>query len=62
MLPSSSSLDTSLSLCEHDREPGNCQICAAAADETLLDPLTRAVSERVQRPDEVVELTGVPLS
>ena len=55
-------LETIPSLCEHDREPDNCPICAAEAEEALLDPLTRAVTERVQRPDEVVEQTGVPLS
>jgi hypothetical protein len=54
--------DDSLTLCEHDREPGNCPICAEEEAEGLLDPLTRAVADRVQRPDEVVELTGVPFS
>jgi hypothetical protein len=53
-----------VSLCEHDREPDNCPICAEQADEDMLDPLTRAVTSRPaqQRADEIVELTGVPLS
>lgn len=55
-------LETIPSLCEHDREPDNCPICAEADDEAILDPLTRALAERVHRPNEVVELTGVPLS
>jgi hypothetical protein len=55
-------LETIPSLCEHDREPGNCPTCAEEEAEAMLDPLTRALAERVHHPDEVVELTGVPLS
>ena len=49
-------------LCEHDREPDNCPICAEEAEDAALDPLARAGAERVHRTGEVVELTGVPLS